>query len=294
MSSDAKFVMLVVVVLLCVVLLGAGLFGCNNPSTPAGYMGYVTRRAVFGKTTFVEMQTGPTSTGLGWLLHVTNISITPYTYDEPMHVLSKDNLSVGFVIHIIWRVKPTFEGVKEFTEHYSILEQGTNPDVIAQTAYNNFIKQPMCNAARNETQARNAFELKNDMQEISHDIDSTMHVWVGNAPFDIMNVVIGDISYDPTVTDAISKKLATTQLLQQKDAEIDIARKDATKRLIEAEGIAKSMDVVQSKLTPLYVQHEAIDAQKLMVNAPNHTTIYIPIGANGVPVVSTHNPVDLK
>ena len=35
------------------------------------------------------------------------------------------------------------------------------------------------------------------------------------------------------------------------------------------------------------MQHEAIEAQKLMVNSPNHTTVYIPVGAMGVPLTGT-------
>jgi hypothetical protein len=37
----------------------------------------------------------------------------------------------------------------------------------------------------------------------------------------------------------------------------------------------------------LYIQHEAVEAQKLMVNPPNHTTVYIPAGAMGVPLTGT-------
>ena len=35
------------------------------------------------------------------------------------------------------------------------------------------------------------------------------------------------------------------------------------------------------------MQHEAIEAQKLMVNSPNHTVVYIPSGAMGVPLAGT-------
>ena len=35
------------------------------------------------------------------------------------------------------------------------------------------------------------------------------------------------------------------------------------------------------------VQHEAIEAQKAMVGSPNHTVVYIPVGAMGVPVTGT-------
>ena len=37
----------------------------------------------------------------------------------------------------------------------------------------------------------------------------------------------------------------------------------------------------------MYIQHEAIEAQKLMVNSPNHTTVYIPVGPMGVPLTGT-------
>ena len=110
-----------------------------------------------------------------------------------------------------------------------------------------------------------------------------------NTPFDVQSVVIGNIQYPPEIANAVSKKLAATQELEQRTTQNRIAEMDAKKRLIEAEGIAKAMDVVQQKLTPLYLQHEAIEAQKMMVNSPNHTTIYIPIGNNGVPLVQTIN-----
>jgi hypothetical protein len=55
----------------------------------------------------------------------------------------------------------------------------------------------------------------------------------------------------------------------------------------EAEGIAQSMQIINERLTTQYLQHEAIEAQKAMVGSPNHTTIYIPVGPLGVPVVQT-------
>ena len=69
-----------------------------------------------------------------------------------------------------------------------------------------------------------------------------------------------------------------------------IARKDAERRVVEAEGIARATQIIQQRLTPLYVQHEAIEAQKAMVGSPNHSVIYIPVGPMGVPIVSTLGP----
>ena len=81
----------------------------------------------------------------------------------------------------------------------------------------------------------------------------------------------------------MSRKLAATQELERKDTEIEIERKERTKREVQAQGIANAMQIIRGQLSPLYVQHEAIEAQKLMVNSPNHTVVYIPVGAMGVP-----------
>ena len=47
------------------------------------------------------------------------------------------------------------------------------------------------------------------------------------------------------------------------------------------------MQIIRGQLNSLYIQHEAIEAQKLMVNSPNHTTVYIPVGPMGVPLTGT-------
>src|SRR5260370_3010956 len=80
-----------------------GINGCTNPSTPAGYVGYVTKHPITMPTRFYELQTGPTSTGLGWSLEVANISVTPNTSTEhfvgPHAALANDNLPIVFQPH---------------------------------------------------------------------------------------------------------------------------------------------------------------------------------------------------
>lgn len=85
-------------------LLALGIIECTNPSTPAGYVGYVTKHPYTMPVRFYELQTGPTSTGLGWKLEVTNISVTPITSTEEFTganaVLAKDNLHIEFRAHL--------------------------------------------------------------------------------------------------------------------------------------------------------------------------------------------------
>ncbi|MEY4722545.1 MAG: hypothetical protein RLZZ324_58 [Candidatus Parcubacteria bacterium] len=285
-----SFITLAATAASCVLIGTIGLSACHNVETPAGYAGYVTQGAVFGKTKFVGIQNGPTSSGLSWLYGVRNVSVTPYTYSEPMTVLSKDNLQVSFQIHIIWRVKNTPEGVQKFVEKYTMFGgegDETKTEAVVKAAYNDFLKEPLRTAARNEVQSRDALVLKEQIIKIGTDIDAAMKTWVGDAPFEVMSVVVGDISYPQEVANAVAKKMAATQRLEQQSTELSIAEKSRQMRVVDAQGIAEAMKIINERLTTVYLQHEAIEAQKAMVGSPNHTTIYIPTGLNGVPLAAT-------
>ena len=269
------------------------LLGSRNPYTPAGYVGYLTRGAVFGKSTFYGVQRGPTSAGRSWLLDVTNVSVTPYTYTEDFTgedaVLSKDNLKIAFRVHTVWRVDEA--RVPLFMERYSTTVSGggheKEPDAIVKVAYGNFIREPLRTFARDEVQQRNGLEVKDALISIGDAVLARIRTYAGDSPFTITSVVVGNVQYPAEVADAVSRKLAATQELQRKDTEIEIERKERTKREVQAQGIANAMQIIRGQLSAMYIQHEAIEAQKQMVNSQNHTVVYIPVGPMGVPITGT-------
>ena len=264
-----------------------GLVGCTNPSTPAGYVGYVTKHPYTMPARFYELQTGPTSTGLGWMLEVTNISVTPNTSTEqfvgPTAVLAKDNLHIEFQAHLLWKVEP--QNVKNFVEKYG--ETGENP---LNNAYVNFIKEPFRTYTRDEVQKYDGLDIKDNIDAIGSAVQDRILALTKGTPFTIISVVIGNIQYPDTVAQSVANKLAATQVLEQTTIEIQTAKAKAQIREADAEGVAKAMDTINQKLTPLYVQYEAIQAQQKMVDSPNHTEIYIPVGPMGVPIVGTMRP----
>ena len=265
-------------------VLALGIIGCTNPATPAGYVGYVTKHPYTMPERFYELQTGPTSTGLGWMLEVTNISVTPNTSTEqfvgPTAVLAKDNLHIEFQAHLLWKVEP--ENVKIFVEKYG--ETGENP---LAAAYNNFIKEPFRTYTRDEVQKYNGLDIKDNIDTIGSAVQDRILKLTQGTPFTIISVVIGNIQYPQTVADSVANKLAATQVLEQTTIEIQTAKAKAQIREAEADGIAKAMETINQKLTPIYVQYEAIQAQQKMINSPNHTEVYIPVGPMGVPIVGT-------
>lgn len=269
------------------------LIGARNPYTPAGYVGYLTKGAVFGRSTFHGVQKGPTSAGRGWLLDVTNVSITPYTYSEDFvgehAVLSRDNLKISFAVHTVWRVDE--QRIPLFMERYSTtvtngdLEKA--PDAIVKVAYGHFVREPLRTFARDEVQRRDGLIVKDELIAIGDAVLARIRRYADASPFIVSSVVVGNVQYPSEVADAVARKLAATQELARKDTEIEIERKERTKREVQATGIANAMQIIRGQLNALYIQHEAIEAQKLMVNSPNHTTVYIPVGPMGVPLTGT-------
>ena len=73
--------------------------------------------------------------------------------------------------------------------------------------------------------------------------------------------------------------------MEKKAIEKKIAMKDAEIRIEEAKGIAQAQKIINATLTKNYLQHEAINFQLKMADSPNHTTVYIPSGTNGIPLV---------
>ena len=177
------------------------LLGARNPYTPAGYVGYLTKGAVFGKARFHGIQRGPTSAGRSWLLDVTNVSITPYTYNEDFTrddaVLSRDNLKIAFRVHTVWHVDDT--RIPLFMERFSTTssEQDVekDPDAIVKVAYGHFVREPLRTYARDEVQRRNGMEVKDALIPIGDAVLARIRAYTAGSPFVISSVVVGNVQY---------------------------------------------------------------------------------------------------
>ena len=175
------------------------LAGSHNPYTPAGYVGYLTKGAVFGKARFYGVQKGPTSAGRAWLLEVTNVSVTPYTYTEDFTgdhaVLSRDNLKISFGVHTVWRVDE--ERIPLFMERYSTTVKNGNteksPDAIVQVAYAHFVREPLRTFARDEVQRRKGLSVKDELIPIGQSVLTRIREYADASPFVISSVVVGNV-----------------------------------------------------------------------------------------------------
>jgi hypothetical protein len=259
-------------VLGCVVLL----FGCTNPETPAGHEGYVKESPrVFGTGGFRGELKGPKNFGVSlWRNQVENVDFRPQTYSEDFKILAKDELNISFRFQTIIKVNPGT--IKSVVEDYA-----------GSDFYPRYIKEPLRAMVRKNVQVLDSRQVKEKRNEIAEAVMLELAAYLEDTPFIAISTVVGNIDYPAVVTEAVEKKLAAKQLLDEKETQREIAVKDAEIRIEEAKGIAEAQKIINATLTKNYLQHEAINAQLEMASSPNHTTVYIPSGANGIPLVET-------
>ena len=76
-------------------------------------------------------------------------------------------------------------------------------------------------------------------------------------------------------------------VVEQAKAELESSSLLSQAEVERAKGVAESMEIIGEKLeqNSSYLQYLAIQAQIKMAESPNHTTIYIPVGPNGIPII---------
>jgi hypothetical protein len=75
--------------------------------------------------------------------------------------------------------------------------------------------------------------------------------------------------------------------IKNQQQRVKVAQQQAQIRFENAKGIRESQDEIAKTLTPLYVQFEMTEALKeIAKSGKNSSVVYIPSGANGVPLVS--------
>jgi hypothetical protein len=261
---------------ICIAIILFVLVGCSNPFTPAGHEGYVYEEPrIFGKGGFRGVLRGPSNFGVSlWQNKVINMDIRPLTYIEKFDILAKDDLNISLKVEAIIKLESNM--VEKAVQEYG-----------GNDWYTKFVREPFRAYVNNAVQKTTSLELKVRRHDIATEIQQELQEYVKASPFKIVKIVLGSIQYPAVLAKAVESKLAAQQLLAEKETQKEITIKEASIRIEEAKGIAEAQKIINVTLTDKYLQHEAINAQLKMANSPNHTTVYIPSGMNGIPMVKT-------
>ncbi len=190
---------------------------------------------------------------------------------ESASVPSSEGLIVGLDTSLLFRVIPTLAPQIRKTI-------GGNYRETLITPY-------LRNAVRDTV---SGYEVKNiyaeaGRKEIAAKIKSFLIANLEAKGIEIIDVLLRDVQLPQRFRESIELKLTAEQRVQQKEFELDQARKDAEIEVARAEGAAKAQKIVRSTLSGSYLQYLWI---KTLNENPN--VIYVSTEAN-LPIFRTIN-----
>lgn len=217
------------------------------------------------KITWGKIQERPTGDGLVWYskiaTNIQKIDMRERTTTIDTSTVSKEGLKFGVKLTVRYQVKKdkAVDLVKGLQTDLSDLINTYANATIDDIATGKDKNEMYSDTGRVEIVQAVKEKLNNELSNYAQ----------------INQVVFEDITLPASITEAIQAQQAELEKIKQKENEKQVAEKQAEIRRIEAQGIADANNIIQSSLTPEYLQYEAI--QKFN---PDAEKIYIP--ANGL------------
>jgi regulator of protease activity HflC (stomatin/prohibitin superfamily) len=193
-------------------------------------------------------------------------------YSELFEILALDKINMRFSAQALISLKKG--SVKDIVENYSGIDW-----------YKAKVQKVFRSLVRNAVQKYNSGEIKANRLGIQNEVKLGLTEFLNGTPILLEKVVVGNIDFPAKIVNEIENRVAMEEKEKAMDIKDQIAKKEAKIRVTEAIGIRESQEIINASLTDRYLQYEAIKAQASLAGSPNHTTIYIPTGNNGIPIV---------
>lgn len=213
---------------------------CNlsNVKVDGGYAAYVYSNPIFGKKEFVDVLTGPNSTGLTWRKKSCIVSTTPWRMSESFdNIQAKDNLMISAEASIVFVIDRN--KIREFVENYGAMaEVDASPESLIKDAYESFVQKPFQTAVRTAISQYRGLDAALHIPEITSQVEKAMQKELAGTPFVMKSINIGRTTPPKEVVVGIVAKVEATQTDEKRCIELSIARKNEEIR--EAEGRAEA------------------------------------------------------
>lgn len=202
---------------------------------------------------------------------------------DAIEALTKDNLTVALDVTALY-MTPMVHAVSVYrylgTSSMAV-EKLIRPSI--RTAIRNVVSR--YNASEVMSEKRSAVEIA-----IMVELDRILNGYfsVKNLPQCIVceKIMLRNVVPPQTLKDAIELKLKLEQESLAMDFTIAKERKEAERKIIEAQGIEAAQKVINKSLTQQYLQWYYIGTLKELVDSPNNSTLILPFDQKLTPLIN--------
>ena len=191
---------------------------------------------------------------------------------EKMEVLSRNGLSIKIDLSILHHPVQDKIGYLHDNIGKNYLEKIIKPAVrsVTREVIGNYLPEELYSTKRTEIE-----------QEI---FDQTNEIVVDKY-INLPAIYIRDVTLPQTLKTAIEQKLKQEQESLEYEFKIDKARKEAERKEIEANGIAKFQKIVNQTITPQLLKWKGVEATQEIAKSSNAKVIVIGNGDGDLPII---------
>lgn len=191
-----------------------------------------------------------------FVTRVIKMPITTENIEITSNLPSKEGLNVAAVISILYRIQPD--------KAPDILENiGVDYEEIVITSVFRSASADVCSrffAKDMHSSERSVIE-----KAITEQMDRLL----SPRGFDVQAVLLKNIQLPPGLARAVEEKLEAEQDAQRMEFLLDREKKEAQRKMIEAQGISDAQKVISQGLTDQIIKWQSIEAFKQLSQSPN-------------------------
>jgi regulator of protease activity HflC (stomatin/prohibitin superfamily) len=191
---------------------------------------------------------------------------------EKMEVLSKNGLSIK--IDLSFRYQPVADSIGYLHDGIgkNFLESIIKPEIrsVTREVIGNYLPEELYSTKR---------------EAIEDEIYALTRVNIESKYLRLDAILIRDVTLPLTLRTAIEQKLKQEQESLEYEFKIDKAKKEAERKEIEANGIARFQKIVNQTITPQLLKWKGVEATQEISKSPNAKVIVIGNGDGDLPII---------
>lgn len=192
--------------------------------------------------------------------------------EEKLDVLSKNGLSIA--VELSYRFAPIPEKIGYLHEEIGAdyVKRIIQPEVRSATreVIGKYLPEELYSTKREA--------IQDEIQQMTNNAILSKHILLDA-------ILIRSVQLPTKLTDAIEMKLEEEQLSFQYEFKLDRERKEAERKIIEAQAKADANKILNASLTDKILKDKGIEATLELANSPNSKVVIIGSAEGGLPLI---------
>lgn len=235
---------------------------------PAGHVGVVDFFGIVSERTLP-----PGINAVNPLARVHKFSTQTREHKELMQVLSREGLTIGLEISVLYRLNPD-----SAARVYQTIAGGDYENIVLIPQFRSISRSVTASFQASALYSTERERLGIAVQEELAKTVATRGVLVESTP-------LRNVALPSQLTEAIEQKQRADQEAQRMEFILLKERQEADRKRIEAKGIADFQTIVAAGISEQLLRWKGIEATEKISNSPNTKVIIVGAGKDGLPII---------